>query len=67
MLLAPLVQQKKGEFLHISEQYLQKGFSRIRVDGIIYALDEFPELEKQERHDIELVVDRFILSNDLYC
>ena len=66
MLLAPLVQQKKGEFLHISEQYLQKGFSRIRVDGIIYALDEFPELEKQERHDIELVVDRFILSNDLY-
>ena len=47
MLLAPIVQQKKGEFLHISEQYLAKGFSRVRVDGIIYALDEFPELEKQ--------------------
>ena len=62
MLLAPLVQQKKGEFQHISEQYLQKGFSRVRVDGIVYALDEFPELEKQERHNIELVVDRFILN-----
>ena len=41
MLLAPIVQQKKGEFLHISEQYQAKGFSRVRVDGIIYALDEF--------------------------
>ena len=65
MLLAPIVQQKKGEFLHISEQYQVKGFSRVRVDGIIYALDEFPELKKQEKHDIEIVVDRFVLSPDL--
>ncbi len=66
MLLAPIVSSKKGEFLHISEQYLAKGFSRVRVDGIIYALDEFPELNKNERHDIEIVVDRFVLSPDLY-
>ena len=66
MLLAPIVSAKKGEFLHISEQYLAKGFSRVRVDGIIYALDEFPELNKNERHDIEIVVDRFVLSPDLY-
>ncbi len=65
MLLAPIVQQKKGEFQHIPDQYIVKGFSRVRVDGIVYALDEFPELEKQERHDIEIVVDRFILSPDL--
>ena len=65
MLLAPVVQQKKGEFLHISEQYQAKGFSRVRVDGIVYALDEFPELEKQERHDIEIVVDRFIMNPEL--
>jgi len=65
MLLAPIVQQKKGEFQHISEQYTAKGFSRVRVDGIVYALDEFPELKKQEKHDIEIVVDRFILSPDL--
>lgn len=65
MLLAPIVQQKKGEFAHLPEQYIAKGFSRVRVDGIVYALDEFPELEKQERHDIEIVVDRFVLSPEL--
>ena len=65
MLLAPIVQDKKGEFLHISEQYTAKGFSRVRVDGIIYALDEFPELNKNERHNIEIVVDRFVLSPEL--
>ena len=66
MLLAPVVQGKKGEFIHIPEQYGSKGFSRVRIDGIIYALDEFPELNKNERHDIDIVVDRFILSPDLY-
>ncbi|MBO4276268.1 excinuclease ABC subunit UvrA [Candidatus Saccharibacteria bacterium] len=66
MCLAPIVSAKKGEFAHIPEQYSAKGFSRVRVDGIIYALDEFPELNKNERHDIEIVVDRFVLSPDLY-
>lgn len=65
MLLAPIVQQKKGSFQHVSEQYIAKGFSRVRIDGIVYALDEFPELNKNDRHDIEIVVDRFILSPDL--
>ena len=65
LLLAPLVSRKKGEFAHIPDQFIPKGFSRVRVDGIIYALDEFPALEKNERHDIELVVDRFVLSPDL--
>ncbi len=65
MLLAPIVSSKKGEFLHISEQYLAKGFSRVRVDGIIYALDEFPELNKNERHDIEIIVDRFVLNPEM--
>ena len=62
MLLAPIVASKKGEFQHIPEQFSARGFSRARVDGIIYALDEFPELNKNERHDIEIVVDRFVLS-----
>ena len=65
MLLAPIVSAKKGEFLHIPEQYTSKGFSRVRVDGIIYALDEFPELNKNERHDIEIIVDRFVLNPEL--
>lgn len=65
MLLAPIVTSKKGEFLHIPEQYTAKGFSRVRVDGIVYALDEFPELNKNERHNIEIVVDRFVLGPEL--
>lgn len=65
MLLAPIVSQKKGSFQHIPEQYISKGFSRVRIDGIIYALDEFPELNKNDRHDIDIVVDRFVLSPEL--
>lgn len=65
MLLAPIVSQKKGSFMHVPEQYQSKGFSRVRVDGIVYALDEFPDLNKNDRHDIEIVVDRFVLSPDL--
>jgi excinuclease ABC subunit A len=65
IILAPIVQEKKGEFMHIPEQYMAKGFVRARIDGIIYALDEFPELEKQKKHTIEIVVDRFILSDEL--
>lgn len=65
MLLAPIVSAKKGEFQHVPEQYSTKGFSRVRVDGIVYALDEFPDLNKNERHNIEIVVDRFVLSPEL--
>lgn len=65
MLLAPIVSQKKGSFMHVPEQYQAKGFSRARIDGIVYALDEFPDLNKNDRHDIEIVVDRFILSPEL--
>ena len=65
MVLAPIVVQKKGSFSHIGEQYLAKGFARARVDGIIYALDEWPELDKNLRHDIEIIVDRFVMAPDL--
>lgn len=64
MILAPLVSQKKGEFQHIPEQYQRLGFARVRVDGVIYALDEFPELQKNYKHDIELVVDRLVIQPD---
>jgi len=65
MVLAPIVSQKKGSFSHIGEQYLAKGFARARVDGIIYALDEWPELDKNLRHDIEIIVDRFVMAPDM--
>ena len=65
MVLAPIVVQKKGSFSHVGEQYSAKGFARARVDGIIYALDEWPELDKNLRHDIEIIVDRFVMAPDM--
>ena len=62
LLLAPIVSGKKGEFAHIPEQYRRLGYARVRVDGVVYALDEFPELKKSFKHDIELVVDRIALT-----
>ena len=65
LLLAPIVKNKKGEFAHIPEQYRRLGYARVRVDGVVYALDEFPELQKSYKHSIELVVDRLALNGEL--
>ena len=65
ILLAPIAKAKKGEFAHIPEDFAKKGFARARVDGVIYALDEFPELEKNIKHNIEIIVDRLVLSKEM--
>lgn len=65
MILAPIVKSKKGEFAHVPEQFSRLGFARARVDGVIYALDEFPELDKKYKHDIEIVVDRIVMAEDI--
>ena len=65
MLLAPIAKDKKGEFAHVPEQYRRQGFARVRVDGIVYALDEFPDLNKNDRHTIEIVVDRLVMAEDM--
>ena len=65
LLLAPIVKNKKGEFAHIPEQYRRLGYARVRVDSVVYALDEFPELQKSYKHSIELVVDRLALTSEL--
>jgi excinuclease ABC subunit A len=64
MILAPVVIDKKGAFEHIPEQYMRAGFARVRVDGVVYALDEFPELDKNYRHRIEIVVDRLVNDDE---
>jgi len=64
MILAPVVIDKKGAFEHIPEQYQRAGFARVRVDGVVYALDEFPELDKAYRHNIEVVVDRLVNDDE---
>ncbi len=64
MILAPIAKSKKGEFAHVPEQYRRLGYARARVDGVVYSLDEFPELDKKYKHDIELVVDRIVMAAD---
>lgn len=64
MILAPIVIDKKGAFEHIPEQYQRAGFARVRVDEVVYALDEFPTLDKAYRHRIEVVVDRVVNNED---
>jgi excinuclease ABC subunit A len=64
MVLAPVVIDKKGAFEHIPEQYQRAGFARVRVDDVVYALDEFPQLDKAYRHRIEVVVDRLVNDTD---
>ncbi|MCA9332792.1 excinuclease ABC subunit UvrA, partial [Candidatus Saccharibacteria bacterium] len=60
MILAPIVVDKKGAFEHIPEQYSRAGYARARVDSVVYALDEFPSLDKNYKHNIEIVVDRLV-------
>jgi excinuclease ABC subunit A len=64
VILAPVVIDKKGQFEHIPEQYMRSGFARARVDGVIYALDEFPTLDRNYKHTIEIVVDRVVNDED---
>lgn len=64
MILSPVVIDKKGAFEHIPEQYMRAGFARARVDGVVYALDEFPELDKKYKHSIEIVIDRLVNDSD---
>ncbi len=64
IILSPVVIDKKGAFEHIPEQYMRGGFARVRVDGVVYALDEFPELDKAKKHTIEVVVDRVTNNKD---
>jgi excinuclease ABC subunit A len=65
MLLAPVVRERKGEHLHIFEELRASGFVRARIDGIVTDLDDTPDLEKNRKHSIEVVVDRFKVREDL--
>ncbi len=61
-ILAPLVRERKGEYLEAFKQLQADGYSRVRVDGEIYSLDDVPALKKQEKHTIEVVVDRLTVN-----
>lgn len=65
MLLAPIIRGRKGEHAHIFQNLRAQGFIRVRIDGLVVDLDDVPELEKNKKHDIEVVVDRFKVKDDL--
>ena len=59
MMLAPVIQERKGEYQNLFDDLKRQGFIRARIDGVITELDELPELDAKKKHSIEVIVDRF--------
>ena len=60
--LAPVIRGRKGEYVELFKQLQTQGFSRVRVNGETYPLDEPPQLDKQKKHTIEVVIDRLAVK-----
>jgi len=65
MLLAPIVRNRKGEHSLMLEQLMSSGYVRVRIDERIYNLDDLPKINKKTKHNIEAVVDRFRIKQDM--
>lgn len=63
--LAPVVRGRKGEYRELFERLRKDGFARVQVDGNIYGLEEDIKLDKKERHDIDVVVDRIVMKDGI--
>ncbi len=64
-LLAPIVRGRKGEHTKEMAQLLAKGFQRVKINGEMHDLEELPKLDKNKKHEIEVVVDRLVIRDDL--
>ncbi len=64
-LLSPIVRGRKGEYKKELEVLKVKGFQRVKIDGIVHELDEIPKMNKKIKHDIEVVVDRLVIREDM--
>lgn len=65
MILAPAVRGRKGEFVDLFADLQAQGFVRVRVDGEVYAIEDVPKLEKNIKHDIDVVIDRVKVKSDI--
>jgi excinuclease ABC subunit A len=65
LVLAPIVQNRKGEYRDLFQDLQKRGFARVRVDGMTHALEERLALDKKLKHDIELVVDRLVVKDGI--
>ncbi|MCH8499982.1 MAG: excinuclease ABC subunit UvrA [Marinobacter sp.] len=65
MILAPVIRDRKGEHLQIMESMKSQGFIRLRIDGVVYDIDDLPVLDKKRKHQIDVVVDRFRVKEGL--
>ena len=65
MVLAPIVDKRKGEHLHVFQELRSNGFVRVRIDGLVVDLDEAPALDKNKKHSIEAVIDRVRVREDI--
>jgi len=65
MLLAPVVQARKGEYTQLLQRLQSQGFIRVRIDGHVYELDDLPELGLRQKHSIEVVVDRIKVRDNI--
>lgn len=63
--LAPIVRGRKGEFTKQLESYQKEGFVRVRIDGEIYELTDDFEIDRKKKHNIEIVVDRLVIHEDI--
>ena len=63
--LAPVIRGKKGEFTKQLEEYQKEGFVRARIDGQVYELSDDIDLDRKKKHEIELVVDRLVIKEDI--
>ena len=63
--LAPVIRSKKGEFTKQLEEYQKEGFVRARIDGQVYELSDDIDLDRKKKHEIELVVDRLVIKEDI--
>ena len=62
MILAPVIRDKKGEHNAVYDDLRKDGYVRVKVDGKVYPIDEFPNLEKNKKHNISAVVDRLVIK-----